>query len=128
MNLLLDTHTFYWWSFEPTKLSDVARDAIADPANAVYLSVASPWEIVIKSEIGRLQLRQPIDVVVATHVATSGFRVLPVELRHVYSLRGLPLHHKDPFDRLLMAQSIADTLTIVTKDAVFAQYPVTTLW
>lgn len=128
MNLLLDTHAFYWWDQEPVKLSRVAHDAISDPVNTVYLSVVSLWEIVIKSELGRLQLQDPLDAVVAAQVAANGFRVLPVELRHVYSLRGLPLHHKDPFDRILIAQSIADGLTIVTKDAVFAQYPVITLW
>lgn len=128
MNLLLDTHAFNWWDQAPAKLSRVAHNAIADPANTVHLSVASLWEIVIKSELGRLHLQDPLDAVDAAQVATNGFRVLPVELRHVYSLRGLPLHHKDPFDRILMAQSIADGLTIVTKDAVFALYPVTTLW
>lgn len=128
MNLLLDTHAFYWWAIEPDKLSEPARAALADPANAVFLSVACLWEMVIKSEVKRLRLDDPLDALVEAQCRQNGFRLLPIELRHVYALRGLPYHHKDPFDRILMSQSIADGLTLVTTDRLFADYPVVTLW
>lgn len=128
MNLLLDTHAFYWWDQEPAKLSATAATAIADPTNVVFVSVVNVWEIVLKTEIGKMTLQDSIDQIVQLQCDLNGFRMLPIEYRHVLALRGLPYHHKDPFDRILMAQSIADGLTLVTKDPLFANYPVATLW
>ena len=128
MNLLLDTHAFYWWDQEPAKLSAAASAAISDPANAVFISVVNVWEIVLKTGIGKMTLQDPIDLLVDRQCATNGFQLLPIEYRHVLALQGLPYHHRDPFDRILMAQAIADTLTIVTCDPLFANYPVVTLW
>ena len=128
MSLLLDTHAFFWWDQEPSKLSAAADAALRDPANTVFISVVNVWEIVLKTEIRKMTLLDPIDLLVRRQCATNGFLVLPIEYGHTLALRGLPYHHKDPFDRILMAQAIADDLTLVTTDPLFANYPVTTLW
>ena len=128
MNLLLDTHAFFWWDQEPSKLSATADAAIRDPLNTVFISVVNVWEIVLKCEIRKMTLLDPIELLVSRQCATNGFGLLPIEYRHTLALRGLPYHHKDPFDRILMAQAIADDLTLVTTDPLFANYPVATVW
>lgn len=128
MNYLLDTHTFYWWDHEPGKLSAGALAAIKAPVNTVFLSVVNIWEVVLKSSLNRLNLQNPVERLVETQCLVNGFRLLPVEARHAYALRGLPPHHKDPFDRMLAAQAIADGMTLLTVDPVFVNYPVSTLW
>lgn len=128
MNLLLDTHAFIWWAQGSDRLSTAASEAIADPQNVVFVSSAVIWEIVIKVEMGKLDFDDPVDTTVDEQCLLNGFHRLAIEHRHVHALRGLPYHHKDPFDRILMAQAIADDLTLVTTDPLFANYPVTTLW
>lgn len=116
MRILLDTHVLVWWD-EGARLSRDANGAIRE-AEQVYVSAVTGWEIAIKTALGRLRpLRS-----VAEAVAESGFEELPVRLRHTEALRGLPAHHRDPFDRMLVAQALADGLTIVTRDPVFRRY------
>lgn len=127
MRLLLDTHVFIWWDSDPGQLSPSASAALRDPANEVFLSVVSAWEVVIKAQLGKLTLRLPLADIVAQQQA-NGIRLLDVTLPHVLGVEGLPAAHKDPFDRLLAAQAIVEGMELVTADAVFAHYPVRVSW
>jgi len=121
MRLLLDTHVLIWWD-EGARLRRTARDAIRD-ADQVYVSAVTGWEITIKTALGRLRPTRTV----AEAVGDSGFEELPLRLRHAEALAGLPLHHRDPFDRMLVAQALADGLTVVTRDASFQRYDVAVL-
>jgi len=124
MRLLLDTHAFIWWVSEAANLGQRARDAIHDTANEILFSVASLWELTIKRGNGKLDF--PFDV--ETVVADEGFRVLPISYRHLGALETLPRLHRDPFDRMLIAQAIADDLVLATRDARLGAYGVAILW
>lgn len=124
MKLLLDTHIFIWWADEPERLSPVALSALEDEANELVLSVASVWEMQIKTQLGKLKLRLPLSKLLTVQQETNDLTVSPVTLTHVLALDALPSHHKDPFDRLLIAQSIEEKLTIVTADSQFSAYSV----
>lgn len=121
--LLLDTHVWLWWQADDRRLARAARSAIAHAAD-VYLSAASAWEMAIKSALGKLEM--PEDVAGAAEA--GGIRKLAIEFRHVAALNGMPNHHRDPFDRLLLAQALADELTIVTADPLLPPYGVPYLW
>lgn len=116
MRILLDTHAFLFWRIDD--LTDRAREVIADPDNEVYLSAASVWEISIKQGIGRLTI--PGDV--GEMAAEDGFLPLPITFNHAQLAGELPLHHRDPFDRLIIAQALCEGFVIATRDAAFAQY------
>ena len=116
MRLLLDTHVLIWWD-EGARLSREATSAIRE-AEQVYVSAVSAWEIAIKTALGRLAPTRTV----AEAVAESGFEELPVRLRHAEALVALPRHHRDPFDRMLIAQARAERLTIVTRDRAFEAY------
>ena len=105
MKLLLDTHIFIWWADQPEKLSQVALSALEDEANELLLSVASVWEMQIKIQLGKLKISLPLSELIKNQQESNGLTVLPVALPHVLALNTLPFHHKDPFDRLLIAQS-----------------------
>ena len=124
MKLLLDTHIFIWWADQPEKLSHAALSALQEEANELLLSVASVWEMQIKIQLGKLKLSVPLKELVKTQQETNQLNLLPVELKHVLALDALPFHHKDPFDRLLMAQSLEEDLTLVSVDSQFTAYPV----
>ena len=124
MRLLLDTHIFIWWADQPEKLSHAALSALEDEANELLLSVASVWEMQIKIQLGKLKLSLPLKELVKNQQDTNDLRVSPVALTHVLALDSLPFHHKDPFDRLLIAQCMAEGLTIVTADSQFSAYSV----
>lgn len=126
--LLLDTHVFLWWVDDDPSLTAVAREAIADANNECCLSLASCWEMAIKSSLGKLRLARPVARFVSEQLAANAFSLLSIELRHVARIEKLPFHHRDPFDRLLIAQAITDKLTMVSADSVFAEYGVTLLW
>ena len=127
MKLLLDTHAFIWWDSDPARLSATALAAMLDPANEVWLSVASAWEMVIKVQLGKLALRLPLADIVRQQQA-NGLRVLPVALVHAMAVEGLPAIHKDPFDRVLIAQANAEGAELVSADPVVRHYPVRVLW
>jgi len=127
MKLLLDTHTFIWWDSDPVRLSTVALGAIRDPANSVWLSVVSIWEMVIKADLGKLTLRLPIADIVA-HQLANGLQLMNAEVSHVFAVEGLPKAHKDPFDRLLVGQASVEAAHLVTVDPVFKPYPVRLIW
>ena len=124
MKLLLDTHIFIWWVDQPEKLSLAAPSALEDEANELLLSVASVWEMQIKIQLGKLKLSLPLKELINNQQETNDLTVSPVALTHVLALDSLPFHHKDPFDRLLIAQSIEEGVTIVSADSQFSAYPV----
>lgn len=124
MKLLLDTHVFIWWADQPEKLSPAALSALKDEANELLLSVASVWEMQIKIQLGKLKLSLPLKELVKNQQETNDITVSPVALTHVLALDALPFHHKDPFDRLLIAQSIEEDLTLVSADSQFSAYSV----
>jgi len=128
MKLLLDTHAFIWWVGEPEKLSSDVLALLADEDNELRLSVVSVWEIQIKSQLGKLKLNLPLGELVESQRRENGLQVLPIELDHVLALNALPPLHKDPFDRLLIAQGQIEDADIVSKDRVFASYAVRVLW
>ena len=120
MHLLLDTHTLIWWLAKNPTLSNTAKDAIANPDNIVFVSAASAWEITIKKSLGKLQapddLRQQLE--------KQRFTPLAIDIDHALAIKQLPHHHKDPFDRILIAQAIHERLTIVSHDRIFKSYDV----
>lgn len=125
MRLLLDTHALLWALSAPTRLPAPTSAAIRDPSNAVYVSAASVWEIAIKTALGRLTA--DLDEIVQSVVAV-GFEEVPVTLLHARRVFALPPHHRDPFDRMLVAQALEEGLTVVTRDPSFAPYRVPTAW
>jgi PIN domain nuclease of toxin-antitoxin system len=128
MNLLLDSHAFIWWRDEPNKLSPTAFTEISDPNNNVFLSVAAVWELQIKTALNKLTIKGALENAVKDEQQNNGFQILPVNLSHALYLENLSLHHKDPFDRLLIAQAIVENMTLVSADANFANYQVNLLW
>ncbi len=125
MSLLLDTHVFLWWIGAPARLSDAARSAIADPGTLVYVSAASAWEIAVKRSFGRIDLR---DEEFAYGMQESGFAELAVTSEHGLAAGALPPHHKDPFDRMLIAQVFTEGLRLVTQDRAMAPYGAEIVW
>ena len=124
MKLLLDTHIFIWWDSEPAKLSGSVFALCTDSAHELVVSVASLWEIQIKRQLGKLNLRLPLGEIVAHQQETNGVTILSVTQAHVLALEQLPALHKDPFDRLLVAQALVEGATLVSADPVLKSYPV----
>lgn len=123
MNLLLDTHIFIWVAIEPDKLPFQVKQALQDPGNTLWISVATAWEMQIKTQIGRLGLPIPVKKFVSVQREINNIQILPVLENHIWTLDDLPMHHKDPFDRLLIAQAISEGYQIVTEDPIFKEYP-----
>ncbi len=128
MNILLDTHTFLWWIDNHPRLSSRAHELISDSSNTLFLSAASGWEISIKSKLGKLTLSGDLEHFIAEQLAANAIRSLPIEMSHALHVYTLPSHHRDPFDRILVAQSQMEDMPILTTDPHIAQYPVQTLW
>jgi PIN domain nuclease of toxin-antitoxin system len=127
MKALLDTHTFLWAIAQEGKLSRRAQQIYTGP-NDLWLSVASVWEILIKVQAGKLPLPEPSGRYLTKKLAKDHIEILPVTLNHVLRTESLPMHHRDPFDRLLIAQSIEEGWPIITADPWFARYPVEMIW
>lgn len=127
-DLLLDTHTALWFCWDDPALSVTAKALIEDPDNRKLVSVASCWEIAIKAGLGKLQLGEPSRTFLYKEIARNNFELLGITLDHATSVESLPAHHKDPFDRLLIAQVITEGVPIVSADAVFDQHGVQRLW
>jgi PIN domain nuclease of toxin-antitoxin system len=128
MRLLLDTHTFLWWVADAPELSAAAKEAIREPDAGCWLSLASCWEMAIKQSLGKLRLPAPLPRFVPEQLAANRFQQLGIEFRHVARVASLPLHHRDPFDRLLIAQADAEDLVLVSADPAFDAYGVERLW
>jgi PIN domain nuclease of toxin-antitoxin system len=123
VKLLLDTHVIFWWQRDDRRLNRAARSAIAD-AEIVWVSAASAWEAVIKMALGRLRLDEPFRVL----LKADNFTELPLTLEHAEALGALPPHHRDPFDRVLVAQARVEGATLVSHDGAFAPYGVPMIW
>ena len=128
MKALLDTHAFLWWNADDPRLSQAVRDVIADGHNELYLSVASAWEIAIKAARGSLILPEPPEMYVPSRLQLHRILPLPIQLRHALHVFDLPAIHRDPFDRLLIAQSQLEDLPIMTTDPDIARYDVSVIW
>ena len=127
MKGLLDTHTFLWWDGTPAKLSAPVAAFLGNRANTLLLSVISVWEMAIKIRLRKMTLPGPLRTVVAQQ-QINGVQILPVSLDHVLAVEALPAVHKDPFDRLLIAQANVEGAVLLSADPVFARYPVQVLW
>ena len=126
MNILLDTHTLLWALIDEAKLSARARKVL--PTASTWFSVASIWEILIKAQAGKLTLPQPTGPYLMSKLAFNGVRILPVKPDHALRIESLPMHHRDPFDRMLVAQSLEENLPLVSADPIFERYGVSVIW
>lgn len=122
MRFLIDTHIFIWFSQNSGQLSRSATALLKAPGNGIFLSMVSIWEMQIKLDIQKLTLPLPLSDLLALQQQTNNIQILPIEARHIYELSSLPMHHRDPFDRLLLAQSLAEAMPILSADAVFDRY------
>ena len=128
MKLLLDTHTFLWFIMGNANLSAAARAAIENLANEKYVSVASVWEIAIKVSVGKLSLSAPFSTLIPDQLSANEFELLNLDVAHAAELITLPFHHRDPFDRLLIAQAMVEQMQIVSIDSAFDAYPIIRMW
>jgi len=128
LRVLLDTHAFVWWNSDDPRLSRTARAVIQEPENEILLSAASAWEIAIKYARGRLPIPQPPARYVADRMRRHGFGPLAIEIAHGVQVGSLPPIHRDPFDRILVAQSQLENLPILTSDPNIARYGVSVIW
>ena len=128
MRLLLDTHAFLWWVMDDRRLGVKARTAIAHPSSVVHVSAASCWEMAIKAALGKLKMPMPYEQLIPGAVEARGFEMLPIISRHLYELLNQPFYHRDPFDRLIIAQAKVEGMTIVTRNPHFPPYGVPILW
>jgi PIN domain nuclease of toxin-antitoxin system len=125
---LLDTHTFLWWVINDPRLSVRVRELMRNPDNDFYFSAVVAWEIAIKYQLGRLRLDRDPERFVIEQVSANGLATLAIGVRHALLAGKLPLHHRDPFDRLLIAQSTLESLPVLTADPAIATYDVEIVW
>ncbi len=128
MKLLLDSHVLIWWASSSEKLSERVYSLINDTNNTLLFSIASVWEIQIKVQLGKLNLHSSLPVLIENQQRVNNLQLLPIELAHLWGLTNLPNHHRDPFDRLLIAQAIVEQIPLVSIDSVFDNYPIQRLW
>jgi PIN domain nuclease of toxin-antitoxin system len=128
VRVLLDTHTFLWWVLEDSRLSATARETIVDPDVEVLVSPVSAWEIAIKTADGRLELPEQPCPYVLSRMAANAFHELPITVEHCLRTADLPPIHRDPFDRLLVAQAREEDIPLVTGDPAITRYDVETIW
>lgn len=128
MRLLLDTHTLLWFQAGDARLSTIAKTAIEDPANERWLSPVSLLEIALKNRLGKLPLTAPFATLYPAELDKDDIHLLPIEAAHIEPLTRLPLHHKDPFDRLIAATALVESMTLVSKDVLFDAYSLARLW
>ncbi|ETR69857.1 MAG: PilT protein-like protein, partial [Candidatus Magnetoglobus multicellularis str. Araruama] len=125
---LLDTNSFLWFISGNEKLSIKARNFIEDFENELVLSIASLWEIAIKVSIGKLQLLKHFDILIPEKIEENEIEILNLELKHFSTMMKLPFHHRDPFDRIIIAQSITENISVITSDGIFEDYLVKVIW
>jgi len=122
--LLLDTHIFIWLDMFPNKLSPQITKLLIDKSNILIMSVVSIWEMQIKSQLGKLQFKQPLSEMISSQQKINNINILPITLSHVLALQNLPDYHKDPFDRLLISQAIVEKMVLVSNDEMIRKYPI----
>lgn len=125
---LLDTHAFLWAITDAPGMSETGRSVFLENDNQLLLSTASVWEMSIKAGLGKLELTLPLKDLVTRQMADQGILLLPIELEHTFAVQHLPFHHRDPFDRLLVAQALCEGLTLLSADSVLDRYGVSRLW
>jgi PIN domain nuclease of toxin-antitoxin system len=127
MNVLLDTHAFAWWCNEPEKITSTARSFVASRQHRVLVSAASAWELAIKANLGKFQ---PVSFVfeLRRHLANEAFETLPIDMEHSVRAGLLPMHHRDPFDRLIVAQAQVENAVIVSADGTLDNYDIKRIW
>jgi PIN domain nuclease of toxin-antitoxin system len=125
---LLDTGVWLWSVGEPTRISSKAREVIVDTKQDVFLSAVTSWEVAIKAGSGKLHLPEPPDLYVPRRMASQGLRPLAISHQHALMVFALPVHHRDPFDRLLIAQAQVENMTLITAERMVERYPVQVLW
>jgi PIN domain nuclease of toxin-antitoxin system len=128
MKLLLDTHTFIWWDRDPGLIPSATLTLMQQPETQLFVSIVSLWEIQIKLQIGKLTLQNSLSEVILRQQTENGIQLLPISLLHILALEKLPQYHKDPFDRLLIAQSMNEAASLVSRDSVFKQYGCSLIW
>ena len=128
MNILMDTHTFIWSSISPQKLSATARGLIVNQNHNLLLSFASIWEMQIKIQLGKLRFEISLSELLTVQQKINRIQLLPIDLKHIWALESLPPHHRDPFDRMLIAQAMATKMPILSIDDAFDSYLIERLW
>lgn len=128
MNILIDTHILLWMVRNDPKLSESVRSIIAAHNNRIFISLASVWELAIKSSLGKLELKRSIEDFVKTCIVENNLQILDIKLRHLYGVANLPFHHGDPFDRLIISQAQIENLPIISADKKFDNYSVERIW
>ncbi|MGH8000220.1 MAG: type II toxin-antitoxin system VapC family toxin [Brasilonema sp.] len=128
MRLLIDTHVLIWYILDIQKLSATVRILIDDKGNEIMVSTASLWEMAIKQSTGKLSFHLPFEVFITQQLSLNDFNLLDIKIDHLAVVATLPLHHRDPFDRLLIAQSIVEQIPILSTDSAFDAYPIERLW
>lgn len=128
MKYLLDTHAFLWFANNDAKLGENAKRIFLNQENEIMTSVSSIWEMAIKVSLEKLELPGSLQEFVRTHIRGNKIGIMSIELNHLYQLENLPYHHRDPFDRLIIAQAIAESIPILSRDEAFDLYPVQRIW
>ena len=128
MKILVDTQCFLWFFLEPHKLGEEAQEILTNPNHELFLSAASAWEISIKYSLGKLTIPEPPEIYVPKKLLSAQITGIPIDFSHVLSIHSLPLLHKDPFDRLLIAQAKVESFTLLTADPIILQYDITCIW
>ena len=128
MKVLLDTHTFLWFIMGNERLSKDARACIEDLNNEKYISIVSLWEIAIKTSLGKMGLSGSFETVIPKQLEKNGFEVFGITFEHLVLVSSLPFYHRDPFDRLIIAQSLVDNMSIIGVDTIFDSYSVSRVW
>jgi PIN domain nuclease of toxin-antitoxin system len=128
MKILLDTHTFLWFITDDPILSSSARLLIQDADSIRFMSIASVWEIAVKISLGKLELTRPFAELILSQLKRNHIELLPIEIPHLAEVANLPFHHRDPFDRLIISQSLVERILVVSKDTRFDEYGIQRLW
>jgi PIN domain nuclease of toxin-antitoxin system len=128
MKLLLDTNVFIWLNDAPHRVKDRVMRIIANPDNDLFFSLTSIWEMQIKIQLGKLELSDSLPDILKTQQVENNLQILTIDLNHIWLLENLPNHHRDPFDRLLIAQAQTEGMTLVSADGIFEMYDVDLLW
>jgi len=128
MKLLLDTHTFLWLNDDVDRLSKTVQSLFNEGGQHFYLSMASAWEMQIKNQLGKLELSVTVEDMIYQNQQENHLQLLPIDLSHIAQLRHLPQHHKDPFDRIIIAQALVENMMIVSADKAFSEYEAKVYW
>lgn len=128
MKVLLDTHTFLWWITDDNRLSSSAREIITNGDNELFLSAAAGWEIAIKAQLGRIKLPKEPHSFIAEQLRLNSIQSIPIHMSHALHIYSLPNHHRDPFDRMIVAQAQLEDLAILTMDSQIARYEIKVIW